>query len=62
MLLSPLIILRIRSVTGPVIERVWLWHFDAGLFCLTLIVLLSVMGGLYLFRPVSPLPVIEAPA
>ena len=35
----------------PDYRAVWRWHFYAGIFCLPFIVLLSVTGGLYLFRP-----------
>lgn len=31
-------------------RRVWRWHFYAGLVCLPFLVLLSVTGGLYLFK------------
>ncbi|MFT8674891.1 MAG: PepSY domain-containing protein [Acetobacter sp.] len=32
-------------------RTVWRWHFFAGLFCLPFIVLLSLTGSLYLFKP-----------
>ncbi|ATE65089.1 PepSY-associated TM helix domain-containing protein [Rhizorhabdus dicambivorans] len=32
-------------------NAVWRWHFYAGLFCIPLILCLSVTGSLYLFRP-----------
>jgi len=35
----------------PVFNTIWRWHFYAGLFCIPFIILLSVTGGLYLFKP-----------
>jgi uncharacterized iron-regulated membrane protein len=32
-------------------RTLWRWHFYAGLFCLPFIILLSITGALYLFRP-----------
>ncbi|MFN7496657.1 MAG: PepSY domain-containing protein, partial [Hyphomonadaceae bacterium] len=29
----------------------WRWHFYAGLFCIPFIILLSITGSLYLFKP-----------
>ncbi|MGF7159492.1 putative iron-regulated membrane protein [Rhodoligotrophos appendicifer] len=31
-------------------RAVWRWHFYAGLFCLPFLIMLSITGGLYLFR------------
>ncbi len=39
------------SFTASVYRMVWRWHFYAGLFCLPFIVLLSISGSIYLFRP-----------
>lgn len=36
---------------GAAYRRIWRWHFYAGLFCLPFILVLSVSGGIYLFRP-----------
>ena len=30
---------------------IWRWHFYAGLFCLPFIVVLSLSGAIYLFKP-----------
>ena len=35
----------------PAHQVVWRWHFYAGLFCIPFILLLSVTGGIYLFKP-----------
>jgi uncharacterized iron-regulated membrane protein len=35
----------------PAHQIVWRWHFYAGLFCIPFIFLLSVTGGIYLFKP-----------
>ncbi|SDK80106.1 Uncharacterized iron-regulated membrane protein [Methylophilus rhizosphaerae] len=35
----------------PAHQIVWRWHFYAGLFCIPFILLLSVTGGVYLFKP-----------
>ncbi|MGH8315098.1 MAG: PepSY-associated TM helix domain-containing protein, partial [Steroidobacterales bacterium] len=32
-------------------RAVWRWHFYAGLFCIPFIVLLSITGSIYLFKP-----------
>jgi uncharacterized iron-regulated membrane protein len=35
----------------PLVRAVWRWHFYAGLFCIPFIIILSVTGSLYLFKP-----------
>lgn len=35
----------------PAHQVVWRWHFYAGLLCIPFILLLSLTGGLYLFKP-----------
>lgn len=35
----------------PGYNAIWRWHFYAGLFCLPFILLLSVTGAIYLFKP-----------
>lgn len=35
----------------PTYNTVWRWHFYAGLFCIPFILLLSVTGAIYLFKP-----------
>jgi uncharacterized iron-regulated membrane protein len=35
----------------PAHQIVWRWHFYAGLFCIPFMLLLSVTGGIYLFKP-----------
>lgn len=32
-------------------NTVWRWHFYAGLFCIPFIILLSITGAIYLFKP-----------
>lgn len=32
-------------------STVWRWHFYAGLFCIPFVVLLSITGAIYLFKP-----------
>lgn len=32
-------------------RMLWRWHFYAGLFCIPFIILLSITGSLYLFKP-----------
>lgn len=39
------------SPRSPLYFRLWRWHFFAGLFCVPLVVLLSLTGSLYLFKP-----------
>ncbi|TWT94703.1 PepSY-associated TM helix domain-containing protein [Stieleria varia] len=35
----------------PNYATVWRWHFYAGIFCIPLVLVLSVTGTIYLFRP-----------
>lgn len=35
----------------PDYRAVWRWHFYAGMFCIPFVVLLSLSGAVYLFRP-----------
>ena len=30
---------------------IWRWHFYAGLFCIPFILILSITGPIYLFKP-----------
>lgn len=39
------------SRAWPAYATIWRWHFYAGLFCIPFIVVLSITGGLYLFKP-----------
>ena len=32
-------------------NNIWRWHFYAGLFCIPFILVLSITGGIYLFKP-----------
>jgi uncharacterized iron-regulated membrane protein len=32
-------------------RMIWRWHFYAGLFCIPFIILLSITGPIYLFKP-----------
>ncbi len=32
-------------------RMIWRWHFYAGLFCIPFVILLSVTGAIYLFKP-----------
>ena len=36
---------------GAAYRTIWRWHFYAGLFCLPFIVVLSLSGSVYLFKP-----------
>ncbi|MFM9115261.1 MAG: PepSY-associated TM helix domain-containing protein, partial [Planctomycetota bacterium] len=35
----------------PDYRAVWRWHFYASLFCLPFVVVLSISGAIYLFKP-----------
>ena len=35
----------------PAYNTIWRWHFYAGLFCIPFILVLSVTGAIYLFKP-----------
>jgi len=37
--------------SGALYRAVWRWHFCAGLLALPFLLLLSITGGLYLFKP-----------
>jgi uncharacterized iron-regulated membrane protein len=39
------------SNAGAAYRTIWRWHFYAGLFCLPFIVVLSLSGAVYLFKP-----------
>jgi uncharacterized iron-regulated membrane protein len=41
----------LRGQAGCLYRMLWRWHFYAGLFCIPLIILLSITGSLYLFKP-----------
>ncbi|HEY8064314.1 MAG TPA: PepSY domain-containing protein [Methylosinus sp.] len=49
----------IRNIVGPqgtsvrsaAYRTVWRWHFYAGLFCLPFVLVLSLSGAVYLFKP-----------
>jgi uncharacterized iron-regulated membrane protein len=32
-------------------RTIWRWHFYAGIFCIPLVILLSITGAIYLFKP-----------
>ena len=34
----------------PDYRAIWRWHFYAGLFCIPFVILLSITGGMYLFK------------
>jgi uncharacterized iron-regulated membrane protein len=36
---------------GRLYRMLWRWHFYAGLFCIPFVIVLSISGSLYLFRP-----------
>ncbi|WP_239019686.1 PepSY-associated TM helix domain-containing protein [Sphingomonas suaedae] len=40
-----------RDTAGSLYRTVWRWHFYAGLFVLPFILILSVTGSIYLFKP-----------
>ena len=35
----------------PAYNTIWRWHFYAGLFCIPFILMLSISGAIYLFKP-----------
>src|SRR4029078_12914874 len=35
----------------PDYRAVWRWHFYASLFCLPFVIILSISGSIYLFKP-----------
>ena len=35
----------------PDYRAVWRWHFYAGLFCIPFVLVLSISGLIYLFKP-----------
>jgi uncharacterized iron-regulated membrane protein len=35
----------------PDYRAVWRWHFYASLFCIPFVIILSITGGIYLFKP-----------
>lgn len=39
------------AVSWPDYRAVWRWHFYASLFCMPFVILLSISGALYLFKP-----------
>jgi|GEM_PF-339276 len=40
-----------KPKTWPDYRAVWRWHFYASLFCIPFVVILSITGGIYLFKP-----------
>lgn len=40
-----------NRLTAPLYRMIWRWHFYAGLFVLPFIIILSLSGSLYLFKP-----------
>ncbi|ROQ21503.1 putative iron-regulated membrane protein [Marinimicrobium koreense] len=42
---------RSTARAGHWYRTLWRWHFYAGLFCIPFVVILSVTGGIYLFKP-----------
>lgn len=40
-----------REVRWPDYRAVWRWHFYAGLFCIPFVIVLSITGAIYLFKP-----------
>lgn len=39
------------SDTWPDYRAVWRWHFYAGIFCIPFVIVLSITGAIYLFKP-----------
>lgn len=39
------------SKSWPDYRAVWRWHFYASFFCLPFVIILSISGGIYLFKP-----------
>ncbi len=42
---------RPNAASWPDYRAVWRWHFYAGLFCIPFVVILSISGSIYLFKP-----------
>ena len=40
-----------RPASGPLYATLWRWHFYAGLFVLPFVLILSISGSIYLFKP-----------
>jgi uncharacterized iron-regulated membrane protein len=40
-----------ESKSWPDYRAVWRWHFYAGLFSIPFVIILSITGGIYLFKP-----------
>src|SRR5262245_24766674 len=40
-----------KPKTWPDYRAVWRWHFYASLFCIPFVIILSITGGIYLFKP-----------
>lgn len=41
----------IIAKSWPDYRAVWRWHFYASLFCIPFVIILSITGGIYLFKP-----------
>lgn len=41
----------VRQKSWPDYRAVWRWHFYASLFCIPFVVVLSITGAIYLFKP-----------
>jgi uncharacterized iron-regulated membrane protein len=41
----------VRSRFWPDYRTLWRWHFYAGLFCIPFVIVLSLSGSVYLFKP-----------
>ncbi|MFO0910507.1 MAG: PepSY domain-containing protein [Isosphaeraceae bacterium] len=41
----------IPARSWPDYRAVWRWHFYAGLFCIPFVIVLSISGSIYLFKP-----------
>ncbi len=42
---------RVATVAAPLYPMIWRWHFYAGLFVIPFVLILSVTGAAYLFKP-----------
>lgn len=40
-----------QNLSAILYRMIWRWHFYAGLFCIPFIVILSLSGSIYVFRP-----------
>lgn len=40
-----------KTTSKSLYRTIWRWHFYAGIFCIPFVILLSITGAIYLFKP-----------